>query len=524
VKRTLLLLFGVCLLFVANAQTRSSSVDLNLPTGEKVTLYKASYALVIGNSLYRNGWPVLPGVRKDVELVKVALEKNGFVVTMLMDLDKQQMDAAFTDFINKYGNAPENRLLVYFAGHGHTMKTSYGEMLGYVVPVDAPNPNKDNAGFMSKAVEMQQIEIYSKRIQSKHALFLFDACFSGSLFAVSRAVPEIISYKTQNPVRQYITSGSADETVPDESIFRAQFIRALEGDGDANTDGFMTGTELGEYIQSSVTNYSKNSQHPQYGKIRNPNLDKGDFVFLVGTPKLNNNPQQPSQQPATQTAAAPRDLGTGAAVPPAAPNPQVYSSMLSLFSKTILTEEFDNNDNGWTQVEAKYGNAAVENGTYTIKSKEPYYGKGGFNGQLFTMVLDNTGLPSINPENDFLVEYEFSDYIPYANGSKLGFIFGMNNSRYYGVVLSLRKDGHTFISGESRYKPELSYTFKCSANSEDIRKVSIIKSKGKFYVYFNQELVYTYNITAPVGEKLAFAMYDYMDVRIDKVTIRQDKL
>src|SRR5205085_11681819 len=115
----------------------------------------------------------------------------------------------------------------------------------------------------------------------KHALFLFDSCFSGSLFALSRAVPDNIGYKTSRPVRQFITSGSADETVPDRSIFREQFIAAIEGEADANHDGYVTGSELGDFLQDRVVNYTRNAQHPQYGKIRNPNLDKGDFVFML---------------------------------------------------------------------------------------------------------------------------------------------------------------------------------------------------------------------------------------------------
>ncbi len=43
---------------------------------------------------------------------------------------------------------------------------------------------------MEKSMDMQQIEVFAKRIQSKHAIFLFDSCFSGSLFALSRAIPK----------------------------------------------------------------------------------------------------------------------------------------------------------------------------------------------------------------------------------------------------------------------------------------------------------------------------------------------
>jgi hypothetical protein len=251
------------------------------PDGQELLIYQESYALVIGGSEYTNGWPSLPGVQDDIDAVTQILEEQGFQVVVHMDLDKAGIDQAFTDFISQYGQDPNNRILIYFAGHGHTVKTSYGEELGYIVPVDAPNPNYDEAAFQSKAMEMEQIKIYAKRIQSKHALFLFDACFSGALFSITRAVPEIISYKTSQPVRQFITSGSADETVPDESIFRRQFVRAMQGEADVNNDDYVTGTELGDFLQTTVVNYSENTQHPQYGKIRNPNLDKGDFVFIL---------------------------------------------------------------------------------------------------------------------------------------------------------------------------------------------------------------------------------------------------
>jgi len=192
----------------------------------------------------------------------------------------EELKGAFNEFINLYGQEPGNRLLFYFAGHGHTLRHAYGAEMGYIVPVDAPNPEIDKSGFRAKSLDMQQFEVYARRIQSKHALFLFDSCFSGSIFALSRAIPEHISYKTGKPVRQFITSGSAEETVPDESIFRSQFLAALDGEADVNEDGYITATELGEFLFEKVVNYSRSTQHPQYGKIRNRFLDKGDFVFL----------------------------------------------------------------------------------------------------------------------------------------------------------------------------------------------------------------------------------------------------
>ncbi len=249
--------------------------------GEQILLYKESHALLIGVSEYTNGWPRLPGVKSDVQEVKTALETQGFNVLVAMNLDRNTLERTLNSFITQYGHKPENRLLFYFAGHGHTMRLAYGGEMGYIVPADAPLPENDEIEFLAAAMDMQMIEVYARRIQAKHALFLFDSCFSGAIFTISRAVPESISSKTASAVRQFITSGSANETVPDESVFRQQFIAALAGEGDRNNDGYVTGSELGIYLENTVINYTRGSQHPQYGKIRDRYLDKGDFVFKL---------------------------------------------------------------------------------------------------------------------------------------------------------------------------------------------------------------------------------------------------
>ena len=261
--------------------TAKKIVTVQTPQGEEIKLYKDSFALLIGVSKYSAGWPKLAGVVDDIKTVAEELKNHGFSVVVVWDPDDTQLRSAFSQFINQYGMDPQNRLLFYYAGHGHTEKQAYGEEMGYIIPINAPNPEKDKNRFLQLALDMQQIEVYAKRIQSKHALFLFDSCFSGSIFAISRAIPKAISYKTSKPVRQFITSGSANETVPDKSIFRDQFVAALQGEADQNNDGFLTGTELGIFLETTVINYSRDNQHPQYGKIRNRHLDKGDFVFQI---------------------------------------------------------------------------------------------------------------------------------------------------------------------------------------------------------------------------------------------------
>ena len=82
-------------------------------------------------------------------------------------------------------------------------------------------------------------------------------------------------------MRQFITAGSEKQTVPDESIFRRQLVAALrDGEADYNKDGYITGSELGMFLEEKVTNLSHRSQTPLVGKINDGNLNLGDFVFM----------------------------------------------------------------------------------------------------------------------------------------------------------------------------------------------------------------------------------------------------
>jgi formylglycine-generating enzyme required for sulfatase activity len=295
-------------------------VELRLPGQAAQRLYGESHALVIGASKYTAGWSSLPGVARDVTVVSALLRQQGFAVTEVNNPTRDQLDAALRNFAAGPGQQPGNRLLVYFAGHGHTLTTGAGSRLGYIVPVDAPRPDRDPGGFRRQAYSMESVEVIARQIESRHVLFLFDSCFSGTIFRSRSGVPDSISDKTSRPVRQFITAGDADQPVPDESVFRRQLEAALgDGEADLNRDGYITGTELGSFLEDTVTNYSRRSQTPRWGKIRDPNLDKGDFVFaLAATP-----PPPLRPPPAARAPAAPPSPVVGATLRDCADCPEL---------------------------------------------------------------------------------------------------------------------------------------------------------------------------------------------------------
>ena len=257
--------------------SRGIKVAVKDISGKELPLYERSYALLIGVSDYTAGWPDLRSIPSELDLVEKTLRKQGFHITRVMNPTSKALSAAFEEFIDQHGFEPNNRLLFFFSGHGHTRK---GGEKGYLVPVDAPEPQRDERGFLRKALPMAQVLSWSRQMEAKHALFLFDSCFSGTVFKV-KALPKKpphITRATTLPVRQYITAGDAGDTVPASSIFTPAFIDALEyGWADLNGDNYVSGTELGIYLQEKVPQHT--AQTPQYGKIRTITCP-GETLFL----------------------------------------------------------------------------------------------------------------------------------------------------------------------------------------------------------------------------------------------------
>lgn len=297
-----LLLFAVLLGGAAEPQQTRGLALVRTADGTEVELYEQSHALVIGMSRYEAGWRSLPGVETDVVAVRDVLQAHGFTVQVERNLTRDGFDRAVRAFIAAHGITPRNRLIIYFAGHGHTQPATDGRQLGFLVPVDAPSPLTDPTGFRARAVSMDQIEVYAREIESRHALMVFDSCFSGTLFDVSRALPGAVAANLEQPVRQFITSGTAGQEVPDTSEFRRQFVAGLEGEADLTRDGYISGTELGLFLEDKVASYTRQAQTPRFGKIRDGRLDKGDIIFL---------------SPAAESASP---VYTGASTPPDRPN------------------------------------------------------------------------------------------------------------------------------------------------------------------------------------------------------------
>ena len=285
-SRIIFIVVVLLIIPAANAASRGITVQLRASeaknaavTGE-YQMYNESYALVVGIDEYTQGWPRLSNAVKDAELIAEALEEKGFDVELHRNLDSDALMQVFKRFFILKGEKPDARLFVWFAGHGATVD---GE--GYLVPADAPIIS-EGASFKFSSLALRDFGTYMRQSSSKHVYAVFDSCFAGTVFSAQRSMPPAaITRATTLPVRQFLTSGDADQTVSDDGQFRDLFIRAIRGEerSDANGDGYLTASELGMYLGDRVTNLTESAQTPRYGKLRDRDFDRGDFVFALPT-------------------------------------------------------------------------------------------------------------------------------------------------------------------------------------------------------------------------------------------------
>ncbi len=269
----------IVLLSFNNTNTVAQSDPPEVPkfNSEIASIYKESHAIVIWAGKYNpHDWDVLSNVEQEANNVARELKRQGFSVAIVENPTGQILVQELQRFFTKYGYIKDSRLVIFFAGHGYSREGTKG----YFVPVDAPNPKISEQGFLKVSLSMEQVVSWAKQIEAKHVLFVFDSCFSGSIFKQrsSLKIPLYIEYSMNKPVRQFLTAGDESQKVPQKSIFTPYFVRGLEGEADTNKDGYITGVELGIFLKEKATT---ETESPQFGTIRDPELDQGDIIFQV---------------------------------------------------------------------------------------------------------------------------------------------------------------------------------------------------------------------------------------------------
>jgi TPR repeat protein len=268
-----------------------------VPDDIRTALTARGHALLIGVSSYdQNAWPPLSSVAGDIQDLARGLAPHFSTVDTLLDPTTNAIQTRLREFMTAQWNQPEERLLVYYAGHGFTSYNQNShDYVGYITGKDTPACHGDDcSNAVGRAVSFNELDAVNRETRSRQVITLFDSCFSGSIFLVraNEGDPKHYDYirardAIRNPVRYYITAGAANEKIPANSPFAQLVLRGLQGEADTYNDGFITGEELGAYLQRTLPMYARISLHPQKETIRDARLGTGEFVFLTGLPKPN---------------------------------------------------------------------------------------------------------------------------------------------------------------------------------------------------------------------------------------------
>jgi peptidoglycan/xylan/chitin deacetylase (PgdA/CDA1 family)/uncharacterized caspase-like protein len=246
-------------------------------------LYRESWAVVIGIDRY-SSWPKLQYAVNDAKGVRdLLIRKYRFKPENIITLFDEQatreriLSVLGDDMGNTEKVKKEDRVFVFFAGHGVTRKLPSGRDLGYIVPVDA-----DLQSYQGKAISMTNFQDISEAIPAKHLFYVMDSCYSG--LALTRGTAgrsdNFLREVSRRIARQMLTAGGTDEQVADNgphghSVFTWTLLQGLEGPADLNNDGVITASELAAYVGPAVSGISK--QTPAFGSLAGS--EGGEFIF-----------------------------------------------------------------------------------------------------------------------------------------------------------------------------------------------------------------------------------------------------
>ena len=235
-----------------------------------------SYALIIGIAHYEN----LPATAqlqypdRDAQAIYTTLisqqggEFPASHVHMLTDSEAtlvnvlHELDAWLPSV-----TAPDDRVLIYFAGHGFISSGS-----GYLAPYDI-----DLHNISATAVPMNTLgKLIGTKIKGKWKVLLTDACHSGAITPETdpKQLNQLLLDMNQSI---FSLTASRDREQSFESadwggghgIFTYYVVQGLEGAADTNGDGVVTADELAEYVHTNVRQAT--------GSRQNPTSERGSF-------------------------------------------------------------------------------------------------------------------------------------------------------------------------------------------------------------------------------------------------------
>ncbi len=270
--------------------TDTPAVDAAAPDLAGANLYRDSVALVIGIDQYK-AWPRLQHAVRDARAIQETLQTQfGFRpenVTTLTDGDATRANIlrALNGMARKGGDGKlkrDDRVFVFFAGHGSTRKLPSGRDVGYIIPVDAGTDD-----LQTDAIAMPQLQ-EPQRGAARQARVLRHRCL---LLGPGPDARRRAGRQRQLRARQRAADGPPDDDRrrcrpagrrrrPGRTFgLHLDAAAGALGKADLNGDGLITATELAAYVAPAVSAIAH--QTPAFGSL--PGSEGGEFIFELAS-------------------------------------------------------------------------------------------------------------------------------------------------------------------------------------------------------------------------------------------------
>ncbi len=277
---------GVAGVPTVQADSRGVRVQGKQPAEFVAAQTGKSWAVVIGINEYEKAQR-LTYAKADAESIADLLRHQGFQVIELYDHQATRpaiLEELGDKLVERVGE--QDRILIYFAGHGETKQSKGGKEMGYLLPVDA-----EPDGLARTAIPMSTIRDVAEALPAKHVLFLVDVCYGGIAGQQFRGQPkyneDYLKAITRERGRQLITAGGPTQQAMEgpewgHSVFSYFLLEGLrKGTADLNSDGIIPATELYAYLDERVFSAARLKGHQQRPVLWSMAAEKGEFVFVT---------------------------------------------------------------------------------------------------------------------------------------------------------------------------------------------------------------------------------------------------
>lgn len=277
------------------------------------------YIVVVGIDRYR-AWTPLHNAVRDARGALSAFAKLGFLPFCEPIVNQaatgQALRTLVTDRLR--GLERNDSLVVFFAGHGHTLPAAFADddrgRRGYLIPVDADGVEGSIGTWLQLDAWLSEITV----LPAHHILVILDACHSGiALDPATRwrsegpSLAEPMATLRARRSRRILTSALDDEVAMDggpisgHSLFTGCLIEALTGGLFARLRRpVASASELWTHVRQRVFSFSSTKnwkQTPEFGRLDFD--DHGELVVeLPAATAVRSEPRKAKQAATTRTA------------------------------------------------------------------------------------------------------------------------------------------------------------------------------------------------------------------------------